>query len=340
VYSMGTEDRRPAHEYLPPNPKPYEYIVFRATEVKDLVVERRAEEIKAALQASSEGVHQDPAVIGASTGAPRQGAAVPQDQPVPQQQPQPPPIVDVPPPATTAPAPPVAAPPPTAPPVVDDTEELTAGATARPPKATNGQGQARLPTPRTTSRDGSIRSAEVAVESVERAMDQLRVSEQTGGSGHRDARRSAGRRGGHGGGRGGGIKGPGVVPETPFDFLRANAKFDKTAIAPEGGDTNSEFTGSGNSPASDGALQTPAAAAANAQGSYYDKSRSFFDDISSDSKARSEEATVGGRGGSQFARQRREEERNRNLSTFGEAGIRRGSGPRRGGRGRGRGAIA
>ena len=59
---MGTEARRPPNEFLPANPKPYDYIVFRATEVKDLVVERRAtEEVAAAALAT---VHDDPAVIG------------------------------------------------------------------------------------------------------------------------------------------------------------------------------------------------------------------------------------------------------------------------------------
>ena len=52
------------NEFLPPNPKPYDYIVFRATEVKDLVVERRVEDLNAALLAG--GVHNDPAVIGVS----------------------------------------------------------------------------------------------------------------------------------------------------------------------------------------------------------------------------------------------------------------------------------
>lgn len=58
---MGTEHRRPAHEYLPPNPKPYDYIVFRATEVKDLNVERHATDMQTAM------LDNDPAIIGVST---------------------------------------------------------------------------------------------------------------------------------------------------------------------------------------------------------------------------------------------------------------------------------
>lgn len=60
VYSMGTEHRRPPHEYLPPNPKPYDYIVFRATEVKDLNVERHATDMQTAM------LNNDPAIIGVS----------------------------------------------------------------------------------------------------------------------------------------------------------------------------------------------------------------------------------------------------------------------------------
>ncbi|KZV75751.1 hypothetical protein PENSPDRAFT_35150 [Peniophora sp. CONT] len=39
VYSMGTENRRPAAQFIPPVPDPYEYIIFRASEVKDLSVD-------------------------------------------------------------------------------------------------------------------------------------------------------------------------------------------------------------------------------------------------------------------------------------------------------------
>ena len=57
---MGTEHRRPPQEYIPPNNDPYEYIIFRASEVKDLSVDEEA-----AVEKNRErNVHDDPAVIG------------------------------------------------------------------------------------------------------------------------------------------------------------------------------------------------------------------------------------------------------------------------------------
>lgn len=357
VYSMGTEHRRPAHEYLPPNPKPYDYIVFRATEVKDLNVERHATDMQTAM------LNNDPAIIGASSGVqpppPPQTAATPQAQ-----------APAAPAPATsTTPAEPAPAPGPAAATIVP------AAAATEPAKANGQQQQQQQPqqpqqprnvanvrqqqTQRQVSRDGSIRSAEVAVESVERAMDQLRVSsgdeqqppapqqqpstERRGGGGGR----GRGRRGGH---HGPAIKGPGVVPDTPFDFNRANAKFDKASLVlPELANAGSPEAGAETPSTSEAGTPAPGSASAAGAASpnlsqFYDKKKSFFDDISSDSKARSEEASTGVRvGGAAMARQRREEERNRNLSTFGETGIAgaqhhwHGGGGRGGPGGRGRG---
>jgi len=63
VFSMGTESRRPPNQYIPPVQDPYEYIIFRASEVKDLAVDESAPQ---------RSVHDDPAVLGAS--APTQAA--------------------------------------------------------------------------------------------------------------------------------------------------------------------------------------------------------------------------------------------------------------------------
>ncbi|KAG8906861.1 hypothetical protein FRB99_005921 [Tulasnella sp. 403] len=333
VYSLGTEDRRPANEYLPANPKPYDYIVFRATEVKDLVVERRAEDMRAAMLAGSRSVQDDPAVIGASTGSPAVANPGVAEQVAPSQ-------------GQTTPQAPVAA-------TVPDTLDVAPEAAAAAPESTDGASKAngqrtgngtRPQQSRTTSRDGGIRSAEVAVESVERAMGALRVgggaTTNAGGTQSSGARR--------GGRRTGGIKGPGVVPETPFDFLRANAKFDKNALIPEMAAQQQlpeSPVGEQETPAS--GADTPQSPGGSVAGkgtsTYYDRSKSFFDDISSDSKTRTEEERTGVRmGGPAMARQRREEERNRNLSTFGETGMggwggRGGGQGRRGGRRRGGG---
>ncbi|KIY61687.1 hypothetical protein CYLTODRAFT_495117 [Cylindrobasidium torrendii FP15055 ss-10] len=58
VYSMGTEGRRPAHEFIPPVAEPYEYIIFRAGEVKDLSVDDTQ-------TPNPRSVHEDPAVVNA-----------------------------------------------------------------------------------------------------------------------------------------------------------------------------------------------------------------------------------------------------------------------------------
>lgn len=153
-----------------------------------------------------------------------------------------------------------------------------------------------------------------------------------GGGGGGGGRRGGGVGGGGGGGNGG-IRGPGIVPDTPFDFSRANAKFQKPATNSPDVTTESTHSDEGD----DAAL-----------GKFYDRARSFFDDISSDSRVvEGEERGLGG-----VARTRREAERNRNLSTFGETGVstwgsggtgglgggggeRRRGGPRRRGGGRG-----
>lgn len=39
VYSMGTENRAPPEEFIPPQERPYDYIVFRAAEVSNLALD-------------------------------------------------------------------------------------------------------------------------------------------------------------------------------------------------------------------------------------------------------------------------------------------------------------
>lgn len=148
-----------------------------------------------------------------------------------------------------------------------------------------------------------MRSAEASLDTVERALGDLRVGAQSH-SHHGGERRGGRGRGGHHQS----IRGPGVVPETPFDFARSNAKFDKESLAP----SNASTEDTPNSPDSSSATTLPAPSA------FYSKTKSFFDDISSDAKARSTGETPGGPG---IARSRREEERNRNMSTFGETGV-------------------
>ncbi|KAJ3500266.1 hypothetical protein NLJ89_g9875 [Agrocybe chaxingu] len=64
VYSMGTESRRPPQQYIAPNPDPYNYIIFRASEVKDLSVDDQVHQ-------PQRSVHDDPAIIRASADPPK-----------------------------------------------------------------------------------------------------------------------------------------------------------------------------------------------------------------------------------------------------------------------------
>ncbi|TFK46666.1 hypothetical protein OE88DRAFT_1667298 [Heliocybe sulcata] len=281
---MGTETRRPPSDYIPPVQDPYQYIIFRASEVKDLSVDE-------AQPPPRRSVHDDPAVLGASAPGPvppnaypqyPQGPGAPQypgapagavpHQPAPpvQQQPQPP-----------APQP-----------AYNQRSNSAQGAGSDIPSRTQSANR------RTHHPAGSVMNAKVSLESVERALGDLRVNNGGGGRGR-------GR-----GGRHEGKPASVTVPTTDFDFESSNAKFDKTALSPkvpapaenaENGDVAKEGEGE--------------------KDTAYNPKSSFFDTLSSSA---SERATGRGRGGGRRGglggRSRREEEREKNVATFGEPG--------------------
>jgi protein LSM14 len=117
------------------------------------------------------------------------------------------------------------------------------------------------------------------------------------------------------------------VPDTDFDFESANAKFNKQDVVKEA------VAGSPLTEAP-GAEPTSPAVAADAPAPVeqaYNKTRSFFDNISSEMKDR-ENATQK-LGGAQW----RGEETRKNIETFGQGSVDGGYRGYRGGRGRGRG---
>lgn len=133
------------------------------------------------------------------------------------------------------------------------------------------------------------------------------------------------------------------VPKEDFDFSAANAKFNKGDLVKEAIATGSplgtpdETTDATNSDAAnhnetngeDEEVVIPAAGSGNA----YNKSSSFFDNLSSDLKDREEaQSTNQQLGGREF----RNEERKKNMDTFGQASVDNFRGGYRG-RGRGRG---
>ena len=170
-----------------------------------------------------------------------------------------------------------------------------------------------------------------------RTNDSIRTSRQPGTGGY-----AAGHRGGRGGYRGGRQRDEQPtkkmeVPKTDYDFAEANAKFNKQDLVKEaiatGSSINSPIDGSNdacteastnsNRRESEHSVIIPAAPS-------YNKTSSFFDDISSESKDRDD---VAGKrlGGREF----RNEEQKKNLETFGQGSV--DNGYRGGSRGRSRG---
>jgi protein LSM14 len=142
------------------------------------------------------------------------------------------------------------------------------------------------------NRRGGVHTATASMETVERALGDLRSgSTEPGGRGSRR------------GGRNGGEKGPGpAVPTTDFDFQSNNARFDKVGLKPQrdGEDVH----------AADGDEEEEEIA--------YNPQKSFFDSLtpSRGGPGGGERGRGRGRGG----RSRRDEERDKNVATFGEPG--------------------
>ncbi|KAJ7050851.1 Scd6-like Sm domain-containing protein [Mycena amicta] len=251
VFSMGTESRRPMNEYIPPVQEPYQYIIFRASEVKDLSVDEPPP--------SHRNIHDDPAVIGLKL--PNQ-PYLRRRQPTPSRR------------------------------------------ANKFPSSNNSKQQPRAPAPRhrpnaapQTQNQTAINNAAASLESVERALGDLRVS---GG------RRQRTRRPHEAPVPSGGVS----VPAVDFDFASMNAKFDKAALAARSvhADGGSDRT----NPSDDDDAKDKSA---------YNPQKSFFDSLSSPPIVQ----RGGGPGGRGRARgrggfNRREEERERNVATFGEPG--------------------
>ncbi|THH14936.1 hypothetical protein EW146_g5463 [Bondarzewia mesenterica] len=164
-------------------------------------------------------------------------------------------------------------------------------------------------------RSGGLHSAAASLETVERALGDLRVANGARG----------GRRGGPSGGRGVDIKAGDLrVPATDFDFAGSNARFDKAALASgskspkaqNGSTPDEEKTNPSDN--EDGEVKEKAA---KEEEKAYNPSKSFFDSLSSSTQGLGI-PQGGGRGGRGRGggRNRREEERERNVATFGEPG--------------------
>ena len=136
--------------------------------------------------------------------------------------------------------------------------------------------------------------------------------------------------GGRGRGRGGRTRGPNKidVPDSDFDFQTSNAKFNKQDLVKEaiaGGSPLGETANGAEAEAEEPEESVPVA---------YNKTKSFFDNISSESKDRAENG-----GQKPGGREWRGEEQRKNMETFGQGSVDGGfrGGYRGRGRGRGRG---
>lgn len=172
-----------------------------------------------------------------------------------------------------------------------------------------GNGVPRSQQPSQNRRPNPVHSATASLENVERALGDLRVSNSPGAS-HR-----GGRRGGRGPRE---AEQPITVPKTDFDFASSNAKFDKAALAPATPDGAEQAQGEDGARDADGAEgeekkeKGPVA---------YNPKASFFDTLSSNAVPDSNNNRgVGGRGRGRGGRSRRDEEREKNVATFGEPG--------------------
>ncbi|KAK5656282.1 hypothetical protein OQA88_5046 [Cercophora sp. LCS_1] len=122
------------------------------------------------------------------------------------------------------------------------------------------------------------------------------------------------------------------VPDSDFDFASANAKFNKQDVVKEA------YSGSPLTETPNGGSSTPEAVPESAAAGppAYNKSKSFFDNISSEAKDRLEN-----NGQKPGGREWRGEEQRKNIETFGQGSVDggyrgyRGRGRGRGGRGRG-----
>lgn len=172
-----------------------------------------------------------------------------------------------------------------------------------------------------------------------RTHDNIRTSRQPGTGGY-----AAGHRGGERGNNRGNRRdhqGKKVeIPTTDYDFQSANQKFNKKDLVKEAIASGSplatpvdETNGAASFPATNGDAEETVTKATHST-TTYNKSASFFDNISSESKDRTE-----GDGHRLGGREFRSEERQKNLETFGQGSVDNGyrGAYGRGGRGRSRG---
>ncbi|KAL8853333.1 MAG: hypothetical protein Q9221_001809 [Calogaya cf. arnoldii] len=226
-----------------------------------------------------------------------------------------------------------------------DARAAVAAAMAKlPPAPGAGQQQTKKPAVANTKKEdhqnGSAMDNLTTKVNEMRTSDNIRTSRQPGTGGY-----AAGHRGGRNNYRGNRPRNDSQtkkveVPTTDYDFETANAKFNKQDLVKEaiasGSPLGSPLDGANDIPDAtpmtmNGDRKSSEASVSITPASVgYNKTTSFFDNISSESKEREEGAVK--KGGREF----RTEEVKKNLETFGQGSVDGGRGGYRG-RGRGRG---
>lgn len=192
-------------------------------------------------------------------------------------------------------------------------------------------------------------SAEDSVENLTKKVGEMRTHDGSRGGRGNYANNTGNHRGGRGGHRGGrgqhSQHGQKIeIPTTDYDFDAANAKFNKSELAKEAYGNGSPVSTTQDEPSIEPSAITSTPANGERRSSdalatltSYNKSTSFFDDISSEIKDRQESHGSGQRlGGREF----RHEERQKNMETFGQGSVDNNYRYRGRGRGRGRGSYS
>lgn len=314
VFSMGTENRRPPEEFIAPAEQPYQYIIFRASEVKDIALDNDQPPMM-----RTRSVHDDPAVIGAS-GPPPPGNFAPYFNGPAANGVTPPPAS-----LSTQPSVPNNAPQKSASPAGANGEQ-------RAPQQGHGgrtsQGSRR-------GNANSVTNASVSLEKVERAIGDLRLSSNN--------HTQRGGRKNHSGPRHAEIS----VPDSDFDFVGMNERFKKVVSNGQTAESDANTTPSEGVEGAEEEAKDKSAVAKDGKDAYNPK-QSFFDRLSSSAAGLTPGVPRGGGGRRGMGKSRREEEREKNVATFGEPGGVGLMGPgayvggygRRGGRGGRRGGGA
>ncbi|KAL7751889.1 hypothetical protein RI367_002889 [Sorochytrium milnesiophthora] len=305
VRSFGTEGRKgnPMEE-VPASDNVFNYICFRASDVKDLVVQNEA---PAPAPPPRAPAFQDPAIVSYDNSDFMSGPT-----PVYPQQ--------------TAPPAQGQARPPSGPPQRSESPPPA----ARPAQtwsnvaAQHGNERQRSPSPNQPNAKSPTRTPAAGYDGRRQQHD-----DQGSRGGQYGSVRGRGGRNGQPHRQNNGARGGLPIPREAFDFESANAKFHKEDLVEEFKklQVNAATTEQQNDSAQ--VFIPPKADKA------YDRKTSFFDDISCDTKERMEQAERGF--DHQARRTRMHEERNLNVETFGassvDQGRYRGRGGYRGGRG-------